>query len=71
MRRIVSAWVAFIVLLIPLCACAGSSFSSEISSVMTNFTLSNYSCNSAVQQAVNGNYRTVDMLDIIAKELDR
>ena len=38
--------------------------------MMSSFTLNNYSCNSAPQQEVNGTYRTVEMLEIIAKILD-
>ena len=70
MKKLISIFTVFAFLLLPLTAYASSSYSNEISSVMTNFTLNNYSCNSAVQQAVNGNYRAVEMLDIIARELD-
>ena len=70
MRRVCSLFIAFVLLVVPVHVFAGTSYSSEISSVMTSFTLNNISCKSAVQQAVNGNYRTVEMLEIIAKELD-
>lgn len=45
-------------------------YSSDISSIMSNFVLNNYSCKSAIQQQVNGTYRTVEMLEVIAHELD-
>ena len=47
-----------------------SKYTSEISGVMTDFVLNNYSCDSAPQQAVNGLYRCVEMLEIIAKILN-
>ena len=62
--------IALTLILLPLGAYAGS-YSSEISFVMTSFTLNNYSCKSAPQQEVNGTYRTVKMLEIIAKVLDK
>ena len=44
---------------------------SDVSGVMSSFTLNNYSCESAPQQAVNGTYRTVEMLELIVRQLDR
>ena len=70
MKRTLSV-IILLVFLVPFSVSyASGSYSSEISSVMLNFSLNNYSCKSAPQQAVNGNYRTVEMLEIIAKELD-
>ncbi|MEG2357157.1 MAG: hypothetical protein RSC40_09390, partial [Clostridia bacterium] len=34
------------------------------------FATNNYSCESAPQQTVNGSYRTLEMLEIVAKLLD-
>ena len=71
MKRLFSVFAALMLMLIPFHAAAGTSYGSEISSVMLDFSLNNYSAKSAPQQEVNGTYRTVEMLAIIAKILDR
>ena len=70
MKRI--AILAVMLLLIASISATGSAkdYSSEISSIMSSYTLNNYSCKSAVQQEVNGVYRSVEMLEIIAKLAD-
>ena len=68
MKKITALLAAVILLFVSATACAGS-HSSDISSVMLNFTLSNSSCKSAVQQAVNGLYRSVELLELITRRL--
>ena len=43
---------------------------SDVSEVHSSFTSGNRSANSAVQQSVNGLYRTVELLELITLELD-
>ena len=44
--------------------------SSSVSAVMSDFSYNNIFCDSAPQQVVNGTYRTVELLELIAKKLD-
>ena len=69
MKRIVSALLLVCLLFSFVPACADS-YTSAISEVMSDFVLNNYSCKSAPQQQVNGAYRCVEMLEIIAKILN-
>ena len=70
MKRILVSCISFILVLSMTFSACATDYSSQISSVMSSFALNNYSCKSASQQQVNGTYRTVEMLEIIAKELD-
>lgn len=45
-------------------------YSTDISSIMLEFSLQNSYADSTVQQAVNGTYRTVELLELIASEWD-
>ncbi|MEG0126338.1 MAG: hypothetical protein RR816_09680 [Clostridia bacterium] len=70
MNKKIIAFALSLIMCLTLCTAASAKdYSSEISSVMSSFVTNNYSCDSAPQQAVNGTYRTVEMLEIIAKEL--
>ena len=51
-------------------ACAASSYSDLISGVLDDMSSNNESCSGAPQQEANGAYRMVEMLAIIALELD-
>lgn len=70
MKKISTVFISCILLLALLTITAFADYSSDISSVMSSYRLNNYSCESAPQQKVNGTYRTVEMLEIIAKEVD-
>ena len=51
-------------------ACAASSYSDLISGVLDDMSSNNEACSGAPQQSANGSYRLVEMLAIIAYELD-
>ena len=68
MKRILSALLILCLVFICVPASAGT-YSSDISDVMYDYVMNNYSCKSAPQQQVNGAYRCVEMLEIIAKEV--
>ena len=72
MKKRVLTFVVSLILMITMIAgvAQAGSHSSDISDVMYSFTMNNYSCDSAPQQQVNGSYRTVEMLEVIAKILD-
>ena len=67
MKRIISL-ILLLCLLLPCATANAGSYASDISSVMSSFRLNNYSCDSAAQQEVNGSYRMVEMLEIVALE---
>ena len=68
MKRFCS--VLLIVCLLAVCPSAfAARYSSDISGVMSDFVINNYSCDSAPQQQVNGTYRTVELLELIALKL--
>ena len=54
-------------LMLPI-SCLAGSYSSTISSIHSSFVSSNRSAKSAPQQAVNGAYRCVELLEVIAYE---
>ncbi|MBE5767801.1 MAG: hypothetical protein E7335_11730 [Clostridiales bacterium] len=72
MKRKRKLWIACILLVSLLVCCMPSAsalgYSSEISSIMSTFSLQNIYADSAPQQQVNGSYRTVELLEVIAHE---
>ena len=49
------------------CCCLAGSYSSALDSIWSSYKSGNSSASSAVQQAVNGSYRTVELLYIICQ----
>ena len=49
---------------------SAAGYSSQISSITLDYSLSNSRCDSAAQQSVNGLYRSVELLELIAKKWD-
>ena len=52
------------------CGALAEDYSSKISSIMTSYTLGDIRASSAPQQAANGLYRCVEMLELIARQLN-
>ena len=50
------------------CTALATDYSSQISSIMSSFSLGNIRADSAYQQQANGAYRMVELLEIIALE---
>ena len=67
MKRLISLIAALLCLTLPFSAFAGS-YSSTIQSIHSSFVSGNRSASSAPQQAVNGAYRCVELLEVIAAE---
>lgn len=68
LHRTLAALLALMLVLGMTFSASAAGYSSRISSIMLDFSLSNSRADSAPQQQVNGAYRMVELLEIIAQE---
>lgn len=70
-KKILSTALAFTMIFTMLVSSAfAENYGSAIDQIMSTFTLQNISASSAPQQQVNGSYRMVELLEVMAKEED-
>ena len=69
--RVIAAVLAAVMVICSIAvSCAATDYSDAISSVMSTFRRQDSSASNINHQILNGRYRTVQMLEIIAYELD-